>query len=114
MVCGRLAVSFLDASERKPEHVRRCFFPGVDAHAVSWESPRVTAVADAIAKMQTLSEERAARVVSLIEDLADLEAREDAEDLAAARAALARIAAGEAPVPWEKVKAELDALHGHD
>ena len=72
------------------------------------------AVADAVAKMQTLSEERAARVVSLIEDLADLEAREDAEDLAAAREALARIAAGEQPVPWEEVKAELDAIHGHD
>ena len=67
------------------------------------------AVADALAKMQTLSEERAARVVSLIEDLAELEARENAEDLAAAREALAE---GGAPVPWEKLKGELDALHG--
>ena len=64
--------------------------------------------------MQTLSEERAARVVSLIEDLAELEARENADDLAAAREALADIAAGEQPVPWEKLKAELDVLHGHD
>ena len=47
------------------------------------------AVSEAIAKMQTLSEERAARVVSLIEDLAELEARENAEDLAAAHEALA-------------------------
>ena len=70
------------------------------------------AVADVVAKMQTLSDERAARVVSLIEDLAELEVREEAEDLAAAREALAEIAAGEEPVPWEKVKAELDALHG--
>ncbi len=46
------------------------------------------AVADAVAKMQTLSDERAARVVSMIEDLAELEARENAEDLAAAREAL--------------------------
>ena len=69
-------------------------------------------VADAIAKMQTLSDERAARVVSLIEDLAELEAREEAEDLAAAREALAEIAAGEKPVPWEQVKARLDAVHG--
>jgi hypothetical protein len=61
---------------------------------------------------KTLSDERAARVVSLIEDLAELEAREDAEDLAAAREALADIAAGEQPVPWEQLKAELDALHG--
>ena len=47
------------------------------------------AVSDAVAKMQTLSDERAARVVSLIEDLAELEARENAEDLAAARESLA-------------------------
>jgi hypothetical protein len=67
------------------------------------------AVADALAKMQTLSEDRAARVVSLIEELAELEAREEAEDLAAARQALAD---GEAPVSWDSVKARLDALHG--
>jgi hypothetical protein len=47
------------------------------------------AVAEAMAKMQSLSEERAARVISLIEDLAELEARENAEDLAAARESLA-------------------------
>jgi hypothetical protein len=51
-------------------------------------------------------------VDSLIDDLAELEAREEAEDLAAAREALAEIAAGEKSVPWEQVKAELDALHG--
>ncbi len=67
-----------------------------------------------MAIFQTLSEERAARVVALIEDLADLEAREDASDLAAAQEALARIAAGEETVPWEKLKAELDVLHGKD
>jgi len=48
------------------------------------------AVADAIAKLEALSEERAARVVSLIEDLAELEARENAEDLAAAHDGLAK------------------------
>jgi hypothetical protein len=69
------------------------------------------AIADAVAKMQTLSEERVARVVSLIEDLAELEARENAEDLASARQALAD---GEAPVPWEAAKTRLDALHGID
>ncbi|KAB2644410.1 MAG: hypothetical protein DVB27_12210 [Verrucomicrobia bacterium] len=68
------------------------------------------AVSDAVAKLQTLSDERAARVVSLIEDLAEWEARENAEDLAAAREALAD---GGAPMPWEKLKAELDVLHGH-
>jgi len=45
-------------------------------------------VSDAFPKMKTLSDERAARVVSLIENLAELEARENAEDMAAARAAL--------------------------
>jgi hypothetical protein len=45
-------------------------------------------VSEAFAKLQTLSEERAARVISLIEDLAELEALEDAEDLAAANEAL--------------------------
>ncbi len=69
----------------------------------------MVAVADAYAMMQTLSEERVCRVVSLIEDLADLEAREEAEDLAAAREALAD---GETPVLWEDLKAELNALHG--
>lgn len=69
------------------------------------------AVPDVVSKLQALSEERAARVVSLIEDLADLEAREDAEVLAAAREALAD---GEAPIPWEEVKASLDAVHGID
>jgi hypothetical protein len=69
------------------------------------------AVSDVVTMLQTLSEERAARVVSLIEDLAELEAREDAEDLAAAREALAD---GEAPKPWEEVKASLNAIHGID
>ena len=45
-------------------------------------------VSAAFPKMKTLSDERAARVVSLIENLAELEARENAEDMAAARAAL--------------------------
>ena len=69
------------------------------------------AVAEVIEKMQSLSEERAARVVSLIEDLAELEARELAEDLADAKVALAD---GEAPVPWEEAKARLNAIHGLD
>ena len=87
-------------------------FP-IDECEVLCENGRMIAVSDAVAKMQTLSEERAARVLSLIEDLADLEARENAEDLAAAREALGDIATGEQPVPWETLKAELDVLHGH-
>lgn len=72
----------------------------------------MVALNDAYKKLAGLSDERAKRVVELIEDLAELEAREQAEDLAEAREALAEIAAGEKPVPWEQVKAELDALRG--
>jgi hypothetical protein len=49
----------------------------------------MTAIANAVSKLEGLSEERAARVISLIEDLAELEARENAEDLVAANEALA-------------------------
>jgi hypothetical protein len=49
----------------------------------------VIEVSDALAKLQTLSEERLSRVVSLIEDLAELQARENAEDLVAAHESLA-------------------------
>ena len=62
---------------------------GVDASAGACDFRGMIAVADVIEKMQSLSEERAARVVSLIEDLAELEARELAEDLADAKAAIA-------------------------
>lgn len=73
--------------------------------------PTMIGIDEAVAKMQSLSEERAARVVLLIEDLADLEARENAEDLAAARTSLAAIHAGESVIPWASLKAELDGLH---
>ena len=66
-------------------------------------------LAEAIAKLETLSDSRAKHVVSLIEDLTELEALENAADLKAARAALAE--SGE-PVPWEQVKAKLDAQFG--
>jgi len=69
----------------------------------------MVALNEAYAKLSTLSDECAQRVLSLIEDLAELEARENAEDLAAAQSALARVANGEQPVPWETVKVELDA-----
>ena len=65
---------------------------------------------DAYAKLGTLSDERARRVVELIDDLAELEARENAEDLAIGRAALARIAAGEETYSWEEAKKRLDAI----
>ena len=49
----------------------------------------MVALNDAYSKLAALSDERARRVVELIEDLAELEAREDAEDLAAAHESLA-------------------------
>ena len=69
----------------------------------------MVALNEAYAKLTTLSEEHAHRVISLIDDLADQEAMEDAEDIADAEKALARIKAGEKTIPWETVKAELDA-----
>jgi hypothetical protein len=71
----------------------------------------MVAVEDAYAKLASLSEERARRVIELIDDLAQLEAIENAQDLADAKAAIAE---GEQPVPWEEAKARLDAIHGLD
>lgn len=48
-------------------------------------------VSGAVIKLQKLSDERAGKVLSLIDDLAELEASEDAEDLKDAREALAEI-----------------------
>jgi len=64
---------------------------------------------DAIAKLETLSESRVKHVVSLIEDLTELEALENAADLKAARDALGE---SEEPLPWAQVKAKLDAQFG--
>jgi len=64
-------------------------------------------LSEAYARLASLSEERAQRVVSLIEDLAHLEALENAEDLAAAR----QIVSNPESVPWSALKAELDELH---
>jgi hypothetical protein len=62
---------------------------------------------EAYARLANLSEERARRVLSLIEDLADLEALENAEDLIAARKVLSHLES----VPWQILKPELDELH---
>lgn len=64
---------------------------------------------EAMAKLGRLSDDRAERVLSLIHDLAELEALETADDLTAARAALA---GREEPRPWEEIKATLDARFG--
>jgi hypothetical protein len=68
-----------------------------------------TDLAEAIAKLESLSDSRAKRVASLIEDLTELEALENTADLKAARDALAE---SEEPLPWEQVKAKLDAQFG--
>ena len=66
-------------------------------------------LAGAIAKLERLSGARAKRVLSLINDLVELETLENAADLKAARDALGET--GE-PLPWEQVKAKLDAQFG--
>ena len=66
-------------------------------------------LAEALAKLEHLSGARAQRVVSLIEDLAELEMLDNAGDLKAARDALGE---SEDPLPWEQVKAKLDAQFG--
>jgi hypothetical protein len=64
-------------------------------------------LSEAYARLAGLSEERAQRVLSLIEDLADLEALENAEDLIAAK----KVLANPESVSWETLKSELDELH---
>jgi hypothetical protein len=63
-------------------------------------------LAEAIAKLENLSDARAKHVLCMIEDLTELEALENAADLKAARDALGEL---EEPLPWEQVKARLDA-----
>jgi hypothetical protein len=62
---------------------------------------------EACIRLAGLSEERARRVLSLIEDLAELEARENAEDLTVTR----QVLANPESVPWQSLKSELDELH---
>jgi len=66
-------------------------------------------LAGAMAKLGHLSDVRAQRVLSLIEDLSELEALENADDLTAAREALGE---SNEPLPWEQVKARLDTQFG--
>jgi methionine synthase I (cobalamin-dependent) len=49
----------------------------------------MSTLTEAVAKLENLSQDRANQVVSLIDDLAELEALETAADLIAARATLA-------------------------
>lgn len=53
--------------------------------------------AEAVTKLQNLSEERAGKVFALIEDLAELEALENAVDLKDAREALAELEEARTP-----------------
>jgi hypothetical protein len=59
--------------------------------------------------LEHLSAARAQQVLSLIEDLAELEALENTLDLKAARDALGE---AEEPILWEEAKARLDAQFG--
>ena len=85
--------------------------PPIDKYRFGGDARLMVAMNDAYAKLASLSEERAKRVIALIEDLAELESIENSQDLAAAQEALAD---GEHPVPWEEAKARLDAVHGLD
>jgi hypothetical protein len=64
-------------------------------------------LSEAYVRLAGLSEERAKRVVSLIEDLSELEALENAQDVAAAK----QVLANPESVPWQTLKSELDELH---
>lgn len=66
-------------------------------------------LAQTIARLERLSEDRAKQVLSLVQDLSDLEALENVVDLKAAHEALAET---EEPVDWERVKARLDEQFG--
>lgn len=66
-------------------------------------------LSQAMAKLEHLSDDRAKSVLSLIEDLTELEALENAADIKAARDALSE---SEEPLPWDQVKARLDAQFG--
>ena len=68
-----------------------------------------TDAAAAMAKLEHLSDARAERVLSLIEDLSELEALENTADLKAAHEVLSE---GEEPLPWAEVKERLDAQFG--
>jgi predicted DNA-binding protein len=67
----------------------------------------MVALNEAYAKLASLSEERARRVVELISDLAALEAVEQKEDIAAAEAVLTRIKEGEETYSLEELKREI-------
>ena len=58
-----------------------------------------TDVTEAVTKLKNLSEERAHKVLSIIEDLAELEALEDADDLKDAREVLAEVKASSPASP---------------
>jgi hypothetical protein len=62
--------------------------------------------ADAIIKLQKLSPERANKVFALIEDLAELETLENAQDLKEARESLAELEAKPGTVPYEQLRRE--------
>ena len=79
------AQSIVEAS-RRVGHCRRTeSFDCVESE----RQIRGVVISEVIEKLQSLSPERAEKVVSLIDDLAEIEAQENAEDLKEAREVLA-------------------------
>lgn len=76
----------------------------LDGLAAQWQCQAMSAVEETVTKLRGLSPERAQRVSALIEDLAELQALEDKQDLEDARAALAE--PGE-NIPLEQLAKEL-------
>jgi hypothetical protein len=62
------------------------------------------AVEDAVSKLRSLSPDRSQRVLALLEDLAELQALEDKQDVEEARAALAEPGQD---IPLEQLAKEL-------
>jgi len=62
--------------------------------------------AEAITKLQTLSPERANKVFATVDDLAELEALENAADLRDARESLAEVESGSGTVSYADLRHE--------
>jgi len=76
----------------------------LDGLGRQWQGCSMIAVEEAVGRLRSLSPERSERVLALIEDLADLQALEDKQDVEDARTALAE--PGE-DIPLEALAKEL-------
>ena len=78
-------------------------FDALDRQAMNCQSMSMSS-AVAVTKLQNLSQERANKVFALIEDLAELDALENADDLKDARNALAE---SSPTIPYEQLRREV-------